>query len=209
MWIWKLILVNTLLLFSLTCSGSEAVGLLNAFFSEVSSFQGRFLQTVWDEDNKLIQTSRGSIALSRPGKFRFQYVQPHRQLILADGKYLWVYDEELQQAVARPIMEALGSAPITLLMNARVLQDDFKISVGPDRENLSWVGLIPHILDTEFRSIHIGLDKKGIRKMELYDHFTQKTVIEFKQLKLNVNFPAGYFVFKAPRNVDVMGYPAQ
>lgn len=198
-----------LLSFSLACPGSEAVGLLNTFFAEVRSFQGSFQQTVWGEDGRLVQTARGSVALSRPGRFRFQYTQPHRQLILADGEYLWVYDEQLQQAVARPIMEALGSAPIMLLMNARVLQDDFEVLAGPDRENLSWVELVPHVQDTEFRSVQVGLDEKGIRKMELYDQFSQKTVVEFRHLELNVSFPAGYFVFEAPRGVDVVGYPEQ
>ncbi|MYB89884.1 MAG: outer membrane lipoprotein chaperone LolA [Proteobacteria bacterium] len=207
--IWKSFLGSALLLFSLACPGSEAVGLLNTFFAEVSSFQGSFLQTVWSEDGKLVQAARGSVALSRPGRFRFQYAQPHRQLILADGKYLWVYDEQLQQAVARPIMEALGSAPIMLLMNARVLQDDFEIFSAPDRENLSWVELIPHVQDTEFHSVQIGLDEKGIRKMELHDQFSQKTVVEFKHLELNVSFPDGYFVFKAPQGVDVVGFPAK
>ncbi len=207
--IWKSFLGSVLLSFSLACSGSEAVGLLNTFFAEVRSFQGSFLQTVWGEDGRLVQTARGSVALSRPGKFRFQYAQPHRQLILADGKYLWVYDEQLQQAVARPIMEALGSAPIMLLMNARVLQDDFEIFSAPDRDDLNWVELVPHVQDTEFRSVQIGLDEKGIRKMELHDQFSQKTVVEFRHLELNVNFPTGYFVFKAPQGVDVVGYPAQ
>lgn len=207
--IWKLFLGAVFLPLSLACQGSEAVDLLNAFFSEVDSFQGSFLQTVWDEDGRLVQTAEGSVALSRPGRFRFQYARPHRQLILADGKYLWVYDEELQQAMARPIMEALGHAPIMLLMNARVLQDDFEISAGPDRDKLSWVRLVPHVQDTEFRSVQIGLDGQGIRKMELYDQFSQKTVIEFRHLELNVGFPARYFVFEAPQGVDVVGVPSR
>ena len=207
--IWKLFLGAALLSFALACQGSEAVGLLNAFFSKVDSFKGSFLQTVWDENGRLIQTAEGSVALSRPGKFRFQYARPHRQLILADGKYLWVYDEELQQAVARPIMEALGSAPIMLLMNASVLQDDFEISAGPARDDLSWVRLVPHVQDTEFRSVQIGLDEQGIRKMELFDQFSQKTVIEFRHLELNVGLPARFFAFKAPRDVDIVGAPSR
>lgn len=207
--IWKLFLGAVFVSFSLACQGSEAVGMLNTFLSEVDSFQGDFLQTVWDEDGRRTQTAGGSVALSRPGRFRFQYAHPYRQLILADGKYLWVYDEELQQAVARPILEALGTAPVMLLMNAHVLQDDFEISAGPDRENLSWVKLVPHVQDTEFRSVQIGLDGKGIQKMELQDQFSQKTVIEFKRLQLNVSFPAGYFVFQAPQGVDVVGAPSQ
>lgn len=205
--VWRLFLGGGLLLFSLSCIGSGVVGQLNAFFTEVDSFQGSFSQTVWDENNELVQASRGDMALSRPGQFRWQYVHPHRQLILADGEYLWVYDEELQQAVARPITEVLGNAPIMLLTNARFLQEDFKILAATSREGLNWVELIPLTQDTEFRHVQIGLNEKGIQKMELYDQFSQKTAIEFTHLELNVSFPAGYFVFKAPRGVDVVGYP--
>ena len=207
--IWKLFLGTVFLSFSLACQGSEAVDLLNAFFAEVDSVRGSFLQTVWDENGRRVQTAEGTVALSRPGRFRFQYVRPHRQLILADGKDLWVYDEELQQAVARLIMEALGNAPIMLLMNARVLQDEFEISAGPDREDLSWVRLVPHVQDTEFRSVQIGLNDRGIQKMELHDQFSQKTIIEFRHLELNVSFPARHFTFKAPRGVDVVGVPSR
>ena len=205
--VWKLFLGGGLLLSSLSCIGSGAVGQLNTFFTEVDSFQGSFLQTVWDENNELVQASRGDIALKRPGQFRWQYVHPHRQLILADGEYLWIYDEELQQAVARPIAEALGNAPIMLLTSARFLQEGFEISAATSREGLNWVELIPLVQDTEFHRVQIGLNGKGIRKMELYDQFSQKTAIEFTHLELNVSFSAGYFVFKAPQGVDVVGYP--
>ncbi len=205
----KTILGSVLILISLSCIGSEVVGQLNTYFIEVDSFQGNFLQTVWDENNQLVQESRGTIALDRPGRFRWQYLQPHRQLILADGKYLWVYDEELQQAVAKPITEALGSVPIMLLTNPRSLYEDFKILATMNREGLSWVELAPLIQDAEFRSIQIGMNEHGIQKMELYDHFSQRTAIEFSRLELNVSFPKGYFMFEAPLGVDVVGYSAQ
>ena len=45
--------------------------------------------------------------------------------------------------------------------------------------------------------------------MELHDQFSQKTLVEFKHLELNVSFPDGYFVFKVPQGVDVVGFPAK
>ena len=186
--------------------GSEAVIRLNEFLTVVDSFQANFLQTVWDENNDLVQESRGTIALNRPGQFRWQYMQPHGQLILADGKFLWVYDQELQQAYARPITQALGSVPIMLLTNPRELHEDFKILVTSDKKEVSWLELIPLVQDTEFNRVRIGLDELGIRRMELYDNFSQKTAIEFTHMVVNVRFPKGYFDFKAPPGVDVVGY---
>jgi len=152
-------------------------------------------------------TRSGEVALEKPGKFRWQYTQPYPQLILADGEYLWIYDEELLQATAKPANEALGNAPIMLLTNIRPLNEDFEIMDAPTRDGLEWVELIPLVQDTEFHRIQIGLDEKGIRKMELHDHFSQRTIIEFVNLQTNVTFPSDKFTFNFPEGVDVVGYP--
>jgi len=203
----KIFLIAGVLLFSLPIFSSEAVQRLDKFFSEVDSFQGQFLQTVFDENGEVIQNAKGDVALDKPGKFRWQYTQPYPQLILADGEYLWIYDEELQQAIAKPIDVALGNAPIMLLTDIRPLNEDFEIMDAPTRDGLNWVELTPLVQDTEFHRIQIGLDEKGIQKMELHDHFSQKTVIEFVNLEMNVKFPAEQFTFNAPDGVDIVGYP--
>ncbi len=205
--IWKVFLVVELFVFSLPVFSSEAIQRLDKFFSEVDSFEGQFLQTVFDENGEVIQDAMGEVALDKPGRFRWQYTQPYPQLILADGEYLWIYDEELLQATAKPIDEALGNAPIMLLTDIRPLNEDFEIMDAPTRDGLTWVELIPLVQDTEFHRIQIGLDEKGIKKMELHDYFSQKTIIEFANLEMNVKFPREFFIFRAPEGVDVVGYP--
>lgn len=209
--IWNGILAFSLvfgqLVSSMPAFGSEAIQRLEKFISEVDSFEGQFIQTVFDENGEVVQDSNGDVALDKPGKFRWQYTRPHPQLILADGEYLWIYDEELLQAIAKPASEALGNAPIMLLTNIRPLSEDFKIMDAPTRDGLDWVELIPLAQDTEFHRILIGLDENGVQKMELHDYFSQRTVIEFVNLMTNVTFPSDKFTFNAPEGVDVVGYP--
>lgn len=203
----KMFIFIGLVVLSFTANAGEAIQQLDKFFAQVDSFTGRFVQTVFDEQGDVIQNAEGDIALDKPGKFRFEYTKPYPQLILADGEYLWIYDEELLQATAKPIDEALGNAPIMLLTDIRPLNQDFEIMDASTRDGLNWVELIPHIQDTEFHRIQIGLNDQGIKKMELHDHFSQKTIIEFLNLKINANFPSEYFTFKAPSDVDIVGYP--
>jgi len=203
----KTILPILLCLFSLQVTASDAIQRLDKFFSEVDSFQGQFIQTVYDENGEVLQEADGDVALNKPGRFRWQYKQPYPQLILADGEYLWIYDEELLQASAKPIDSALGNAPIMLLTNVRPLTDDFEVKDADVKDGLNWVELTPLVQDTEFHKIHIGLDDKGVKKMELQDHFSQKTVIEFANLQTNVSFGPEQFKFIAPEGVDVVGYP--
>lgn len=209
----SLVLVNSAGLFILvslisgTVFANQAKQHLDSFFVEVDSFNGTFIQTVYDENGEVVQDSHGDVALQKPGKFRWHYVKPYPQLILADGDYLWLYDPELLQATAKPIEDALGNAPIMLLTNIRPLEQDFKLIEVPSRDGLDWVELVPLVQDTEFHRIQIGLNENGIKRMELHDQFSQKTVIEFTDLKMNVSFPKEYFEFVAPSGVDIVGHP--
>ncbi len=203
----KILSILFLITFSLPTFGSDAIQRLDKFFAEVKSFNGSFIQTVFDEQGEVVQNAAGDVALNKPGRFRWQYTQPYPQLILADGEYLWIYDEELLQASAKPIDEALGNAPIMLLTDIRPLNQDFEITEATTRDGLNWVELIPLVQDTEFHRIQIGFDENSIRKMELHDHFSQKTVIEFADLETNVAFKQDHFTFTVPEGVDVVGYP--
>ena len=203
------ILIMSVLVAAGTVSASDAMQRLDKFFSEVNSFEGQFIQTVFDENGEVLQEAKGDVFLDKPGRFRWQYKQPYPQLILADGEYLWIYDEDLLQASAKPIDVALGNAPIMLLTNVRPLTDDFEIKDADVKDGLAWVELTPLVQDTEFHKIHIGLDEQGVKKMELQDHFSQKTVIEFANLLTNVSFGPDHFKFIAPEGVDVVGYPGQ
>ncbi|MGH1537860.1 MAG: outer membrane lipoprotein chaperone LolA [Gammaproteobacteria bacterium] len=205
----KIIFVLTLSFSSLPVLASDATQRLDKFFSEVDSFKGQFIQTVYDEDNEIIQESSGDVALNKPGRFRWQYTKPYPQLILADGEYLWIYDEDLLQASAKPIDSALGNAPIMLLTNVRPLTDDFEIKDADLKDGLNWVELTPLVQDTEFLKIYIGLNEDGVKKMELQDHFSQRTVIEFVDLETNVSFMDDQFKFSAPEGVDIVGYPVE
>lgn len=207
MWFGRILITVCTVIFATPSISSEALRRLDQFLTEVDSFEGQFKQTVIDEDGEVVQDSEGDVALHKPGRFRWQYTKPYPQLILADGEYLWIYDEDLLQATAKPIKEALGNAPIMLLTNIRPLNLDFEIKEVATREGLDWVELMPIVKDTEFNLINIGLSNQGIKIMELYDQFSQKTIIEFLNLKTNVNFPQAYFKFNASNGVDIVGHP--
>lgn len=48
------------------------------------------------------RTQSGTFEFQRPGKFRFVYVKPFEQTIVADGKTLWLHDVDLNQVTSRP-----------------------------------------------------------------------------------------------------------
>lgn len=61
------------------------------------------------------QKTTGKMALLRPGKFRWETQQPTQQLIIANGRYAWVYDVDLEQVTKQKINTQQPGSPAELL----------------------------------------------------------------------------------------------
>ena len=201
-----LMLVGTLLA-AADVHAADAIDRLNRFFTEVSALRGKFVQEVFDEKGDIVQTSAGSFQLSRPGRFRWHYESPYDQLIVADGVNLWIYDAELEQATVKPIEDALTAAPVRLLTELRPLEGDFKVQAGGTRSDLDWVELTPRQQESEFQRVAFGLNASGVRRMDLYDQFGQKTVVLLEDLESDIDTSPALFKFTVPKGVDVVGTP--
>lgn len=200
----SLLLTATL---SLSAVSASSVDELTEILTSIDQFKADFYQQVLDDRDSIIQEAKGSLSLKKPGMFRWYYDAPISQQLVADGKNLWMFDLDLAQVTVQPISQALGSAPIMLLMENTSLSDDFEIRAMPAAFGLEWIALAPKIQDTEFLRIEIGLDGHYIREMKLYDQFDQKTVIRFSNIDTSSHLEDVDFKFYIPSGVDVIGEP--
>jgi len=103
--------------------------------------------------------------IERPGRFRWDYQTPYRQLIVADGKQLWTYDEDLEQATVKDLDAALSSTPAMLLSGYRPLSDVMVWEPDTDKDNdqYSWFRLHPKEKDSAVEKVRIGFDVTDAR----------------------------------------------
>ncbi len=181
---------------------------LQKFINQVETFEATFTQEVISEDGKVSPPAIGTVQLSRPGRFNWEYEKPYPQRIVADGRNVWIYDKDLEQVTVKLLDDALGTTPVALLTQKADLTARFELSEQPSRESLSWVELKPKTSDTDFQRILIGLDHEGIKAMDLYDQFGQITMIRFHQARFNHKIPRSKFKFTPPDGVDVIGQPS-
>ena len=90
---------------------ATALERFEAFLHETHSARADFEQRVYDQSGNLVQKSSGSFEFQRPGLFRWTYAKPMPQLIVGDGKDVWIYDRDLDQVTVRRMAKALGSTP--------------------------------------------------------------------------------------------------
>ncbi len=194
-----------LLLLWLPCVGSAgALDDLYHFF-QATTFEADFAQKVYDDEDQLLETSQGFVLFRRPGQFRWEYRAPESYIITTDGINLLVYDPALSQAYVRPTMEALGTAPLRLLLDRRRVFDDFDLEPVARADKLKWVRLTPKVDDTEFTHFEVGFAGHGISRMALFDRFDQRIDIRFDNVKINPAIAASRFKLRLPPDTDVIG----
>lgn len=188
-----------------TLAHASAIDRLHAFLSDTKSARASFSQTVVDRGGKRVQQSSGSVALSRPGKFRWEYDKPYKQLIVGDGRRVWIYDEDLKQVTVKKMDAALGSTPAALLAGSNEIERAFTLIALPDSEGLEWLEATPKASDSAFASVRMGFDASGLARMELKDNFGHTTVIAFAKFERNAALPQELFTFKPPSGADIIG----
>jgi outer membrane lipoprotein carrier protein len=178
------------------------------YLANLSTWSADFDQTIEDASGKTLRSASGHLYLQRPGKFRWDYLKPAVQLVLADGKKLWFYDKDLQQANVRDMDATLANTPATLLSGGADLGSQFTITALPADEGLEWYQLIPKHPDSDFQAVRIGFAKGELVRMLLADKLNQVTRLKFSSARRNVAIPADLFSFTPPPGVDVIGRDA-
>ena len=130
-------------------------------------------------------------------------------MILADGKQIWFYDKDLQQANVRPMDASLGNTPAVLLSGGGSVSSQFDVTALPPSDGLDWYQLIPKHSDTDFQLVRIGFRSGDLASMFLADKLNQVTQLTFTNSKRNAKFASDLFTFVPPAGVDVIGRGGQ
>lgn len=148
--------------------------------------------------------SQGTMAISRPGKFRWAIAKPYQQLMVGDGARIWLYDPELRQVIVRKSDKALGGSPAALLAGDNDVDQRFTLKVDGEHGGAQWVIAEPKQNDTGFARIRIGLSGNELKGMILEDSFGQITTLIFSNVMRNGDVAASQFRFSPPAGVDIL-----
>lgn len=185
----------------------SAINALLPLLNQVNSMKADFTQTVYDNTGHSVTQSFGTLALSRPGKFRWDIKKPMPQLIIANQSRLWIYDPDLEQVTIRSFETASSDTPALLLSHPdEQLDRDYTVTnIQKKHSNLQWFSLKPKNQDNLFADVQLGFDQGSIHEMRLVDHLGHTTQIEFTHIKTNMPLAASLFIFKSPGpQVDVI-----
>jgi len=178
---------------------------LDHLFSQTHTLRAHFSETVQNANAATVKQSSGTLAIAKPGRFRWDYTKPYRQLIIADGSKLWLYDPGLQQVTVRGERHALAAGPAALLAGTGKVEDQFIVSDAGEHDGLHWIRLVPRDAQSDYSAMQIGLDKSGeLGQLVLESKLDQTTRIVFTDVERNVKLDDGLFRFSPPKGADVV-----
>jgi outer membrane lipoprotein carrier protein len=199
------------LLFAALCASASAAesarARLDAFAKDLRSVSAHFEQQAFDPKGGAGKTSRGELALKAPRQFRWDTVAPYKQLIVADGEKVWIYDADLEQVSVRAQGTEEAHSPLTVLTDLSQLDRDFATSEQGEHDGLSWLRLKSKDKDPQFAYADLGFDATNLVRMQFEDTLGDKTEIRFSDWKRNPALTADAFRFTPPKGVDVVGDP--
>lgn len=226
-----------LLLFSLFLAGSataltempeDVAARLQSRYDKIQSLSFRFTQTSRSQLGGRPKHGSGQAFFVKtpagtqdpesivPGKMRWNYSTPDKQVLVSDGIDFSMYFSSLQQMIVSPAKALQQDLTYSFFTGSGNLLEDFTI-LPPDRKSSATqndtavIKLIPKAKQSQVASIHLWVtDDSLIRRIEILDHFDTLTILNFNTLKvdaIDVNDDAlmkQLFSFTPPEGTEII-----
>jgi outer membrane lipoprotein carrier protein len=198
-----------LLLVPIVAFAADSIARVDAYLATLSTLTADFVQVVQDKQGQVTERASGTLSISRPNRFRWDYQQPYAQTIVADGRKLWLHDPDLEQVTVRSLEQGLGATPAMLLSGSGKVGDAFLAGPIEQRQGLTWYRLAPKQKGSDFERVSLAFDRRNeLAAMELVDKLGQTTTIEFSRVKRGAALGDSLFRFVPPQGADVIGEAA-
>ena len=205
-----LVFMSLMLLESVQAQESQAqlepqkdpMALLAGVREGLTGLQAHFTQYELVENNQKVDPNSGQVWMQVPALFRWQYVEPIEQLIVADGEKVWVYDEDLEQVTVKAQDNELN--PIYVIINDEKSQQHYDIKHEMSRQDIDWISLTPKVRNEEVQTVWLAVHEQTIIQIKVVNQMGQTMVFEFSDIKKNPDMPEDMFTFVPPEGVDVV-----
>jgi len=187
-------------------SASTGPEQMKSFLGGLTTLKAKFEQSMLNADKTQAHRSQGTFYLKRPNQFRWDYIEPEEQQIVADGRNIWLYDPELKQVSVQLQHSALRGTPAMLLASGDPVENSFEVIDIGRSQGMDWVELIPRDEESQFIRILLAFAKSELKRMEMADKFGQTTRFQFYDIHHNPELQSTLFRFEPPDNTDIYNH---
>lgn len=196
----------------------EVVKQLQSRYEKTKDLQADFTQKTTIEGFERPVTSSGKVYIKKPGRLRWNYLDPSVEDIYVNRDDVKVYVPEHKQVLVGKLTQmAASKAPLELLQGAAKLEESFDIEPTPGKGRgvggIRLLTLLPKSREGEagrsLQRIVLEVFPKTyfIRTISLYEVSGNVANFEFSSLQSNVALSDALFDLKLPADVEVVKAP--
>jgi len=191
----------------------EGEGLARAIqrhYDTVRDFTADFEQAYVGGALRRRTVERGTVAISKPGRMRWDYTSPEKKAFVSDGRQIYFYVPADKQVRVSPMPEGdRAPTPILFLAGRGNLLRDFRVeetTAPKDLRNVRALSLVPKQPEPDYESLTLVVDQKTfmLRRLIVTDAQGGTSTFTFTNMKENPGVPDARFTFQIPRGVDVI-----
>ena len=196
----------------------EVMKRLQARYEKTKDLQADFTQKTTIEGFERPMTSSGKVYIKKPGRLRWNYLEPSTEDIYVDREDVKVYVPEHKQVLVGKLTHMAASrAPLELLQGAAKLDASFDAEPTSGKERgVGGIRLVTLIPKTREGDVHGTVQKivvevfpktYFIRSLSLHEMSGNVSNFEFSSLQSNIGLDDDLFVPKFPPDVEVVKAP--
>jgi outer membrane lipoprotein carrier protein len=185
---------------------SEIVSKLQKKYESISSIKAEFTQEVTSKGMPAMK-SEGKVWLKKPGKMRWEYKKPAKDLIVSDGKTIWLFQPDLNQVIERAASTAAASSMATdFLSGIGILEKEFEVKLSEVEAANHVLILTPRQEQPGLSKLILEVNKENfiVEKTVITDHFGNQTAVAFDGVKLNASMKDSLFRYAPPKGAKVV-----
>ena len=172
--------------------------------------RAKFEQTLTNPDIRQSKTSRGEFAQNGPSRFAFRFTDPAGDAIVADGSSIWIHlpSSARGQVLKLPIAQGAQLDLLSQLLTTprTTYRVETKARETLDGRSTVVVQLTPRLADAPFTraTLWIDPDEALVRQIEAVETSGLIRRVLFRDIRADIELPAGALVFVVPANVKVI-----
>lgn len=170
-------------------------------------FTANFMQQSTIRALQITDFAEGRLAMVYPGKMRWEYTQPEKQLIIANNNRLWVYrpaDNQVMVGDPRDFF-SIGKGG-SFLSDITSIRKNFKVSFLEDNISVDYIlRLVPIKQHQDIAEIFLSIARGDFRiyQISTINHYGDTTDIELLDIVFTIPNDSN-FNFEIPAGTDVV-----
>lgn len=197
-----------------SASGGESFPSLDEIIDRVESryavpgFSLLFFQQSTLKAMDITDSASGRIFIKRPGMMRWEYEKPERQIIVTDGRELWVYRPEDNQVIVGKAPYFFGEGRgAGFLSDMTLIRKAFFILPGKKtRKDHYQVKLLPREKTMDIANIDLMISKEtfDLVQVDTFNEFGDETRIFLSDFQVHPDLDVDLFRFSVPEGADIV-----